>query len=181
MSRSFLRNSAFAILAALMLGAPRPCVAEPPLEYQIQAAYVSKFLRFVQWPDGRGETFLVGVVGATEFQHAMDALDGFPVGDHTVRIRHVEAVEALEGLHVLVVGPSPSNEQADRYLRVARDRPILTVGDATDFAQAGGIIQFVVVEDTVRFEINLDAAERVGLKLSSRLLRLARNVRKQGT
>jgi hypothetical protein len=87
----------------------------------------------------------------------------------------------MDGLHVLMVGPSPATDEADRYLRVARERPILTVGDATDFTQAGGIIQFVIVEDTVRFEINLEAAERVGLKLSSRLLALARNVRKQGS
>lgn len=93
----------------------------------------------------------------------------------------MRAVEAMDGLHVLMVGPSPATDEADRYLRVARERPILTVGDATDFTQAGGIIQFVIVEDTVRFEINLEAAERVGLKLSSRLLALARNVRKQGS
>ena len=178
-SRRLLRSGAVACVAALVLSAPPPCVAEPPREYQIQAAYVSKFLRFVQWPDGRGETFLVGVVGEPEFREAMDALDGYRVGDRAIDVRHVKTLEALDGLHVLVVGPSPSNEQADRYLRVARERPILTVGDATDFGQAGGIVQFVLVEDTVRFEINLAAAERVGLKLSSRLLQLARNVREQ--
>ena len=116
-------------------------------------------------PAVRGETFVVGVVGEPEFREAMDALDGYRVGDRAIEVRHVKAPEALDGLHVLVVGPSPSDEQADQYLRVARERPILTVGDATDFGQAGGIVQFVVVEDTVRFEINLDAAERVGLKV----------------
>jgi uncharacterized protein DUF4154 len=180
-SRSPLRNGAVAIFAALVLGAPPPCMAEPPLEYQLQAAYVSKFLRFVKWPGGRAETFHVGVVGDPEFRQAMDALDGYPVGDRAVEVRHVESPEALAGLHVLVVGPSASNGRADQYLRAARDWPILTVGDATGFGQAGGIIEFVVVEDTVRFEINLAAADRVGLKLSSRLLRLARHVRKQGS
>jgi ribosomal protein S11 len=138
-------------------------------------------LRFVEWPDHRGGTFIVGVVGDSDFREAMDVLDGYAIGNHTVDVRQVRAVEAMDGLHVLVVGPSPATDEADRYLRVARERPILTVGDATDFTQAGGIIQFVIVEDTVRFEINLEAAERVGLKLSSRLLALARNVRKQGS
>ena len=167
---------ACALLAGLVVCGPPPCAAEPPLEYQVQAAYVSKFLRFVTWPHERGETFVVGVVGEPDFREAMDALDGYAVGDRVVEVRHVKSLEGLDGLHVLVVEASTSNEPG--YLRAARERPILTVGDDAEFGQDGGIIQFVVVEDTVRFEINLAAAEHVNLKLSSRLLRLARNVRK---
>jgi hypothetical protein len=61
------------------------------------------------------------VVGEPEFLEAMDALDGYPGGDHAVDVRHVKTLEALDGLHVLVVGPSPPGEQADQYLRVARN------------------------------------------------------------
>jgi hypothetical protein len=172
--------------AALLLGVGLLCLstgaaAQPPLEYQLQAAYVSKFLRFVEWPAGtvEGGVFAVGVVGKADFWEAMRALDGQQFGDSRVAARRIDDPEQLSEVHVLVVDPTRSSQLAGRYLRAAQGRPILTVGRADDFASSGGIIQFVLVEETLRFDINTEAADRAGLKISSHLLRSARNFRER--
>jgi hypothetical protein len=162
-------------LATVLLCA-LPASAEPPLEYQVQAAYVSKFLRFVEWPadaDRPGGDYVVGVVGNDSFREAMDALDGYEVGDRAVSVRVLRSPRDVPQLHVLVIGPSV---RALEFLDAAIERPVLTVSDAAGFNDAGGIVQFVLIGDTIRFEINLASAEISGLKLSSRLLHLARNV-----
>jgi len=153
--------------------------AEPPLEYQLQAAYVSKFLRFVEWPPGgvEGGVFSVGVLGRAEFWDAMRALDGYRFGESRIAARRVDDPAQLEEVDVLIVDPTRSSQLTGRYLRAAEGRPILTVGSAGDFSASGGIIQFVFVEDSLRFEVNAEAAERAGLKLSSHLLRMAQSVR----
>ncbi len=155
---------------------------EPRLEYQLQAAYISKFLRFVEWPPGvvEGGVFSVGVVGGAEFWEAMRGLDGYRFGESRIAARRVDDPAQISEVHVLVVDPTRSSQITGRYLRAAAGRPILTVGAAVDFSASGGIIQFVFVEDTLRFEINAEAAERAGLKLSSHLLRMAQSIRERG-
>lgn len=176
MSTPAIRHPWSALWIAALLCAS-PAGAEPPLEYQVQAAYVSKFLRFVEWPEDVGDGFAVGVVGSPDFREAMAALDGYAVGERRVDVVQPKRVGEVEGLHVLVIGPS-SAAQASDFLDAARDRPVLTVSDAQDFNELGGIVQFVIVGDTMRFAINLAAAERGGLRLSSRLLRLATDVQR---
>ena len=161
------------LFLALLLWA-LPAAAEPPLEYRVQAAYVSKFLRFVEWPAERlAGGFVVGVVGNDSFREAMGALDGYEAGDRVVEVRHLERTLDVSDVHVLVIGPSM---RALAFLEAAIGEPVLTVSDAAGFNDAGGIVQFVVIEETIRFEINLASAEHSRLKLSSRLLQLARNV-----
>jgi len=164
-------------LVALLLCAATSARGEPRLEYQLQAAYVSKFLRFVEWPAASrpGDTVRVGAAGNAEFLEAMAVLDGYALGD--TRIELVSAAEAsLSSLHVMVLGPETPRALA--LLEAARELPILTVSEADDWCDSGGIIQFVVVESAMRFEVNVAAAERVGLEVSSRLLRLAVKVRR---
>lgn len=171
------RLSCLVLLGALCFAAP--VRAEPPIEYQLQAAYVSKFLRFVQWPKGAVEPgeFVVGVLGDGVFWEAMRALDGHSFSDVRVKTVRVEDPAKLAGIQVLVVDPSRSTHHTQRFLQKASTQPILTVGQSQGFADAGGIIRFVPVDDTLRFDINTDAANQAGLKVSSRLLRLARNQR----
>ena len=172
------RAAVWLVAAALCAGLPAR--AEPRVEYQLQAAYVSKFLRFVEWPEARrpGEIFRVGVVGNGEFRVAMAALDGYAVGEGEIAVTTPEDLRALEDLHVLVLGPS-SEKRALDFLLAARELPILTVSDAEDFNDVGGIIQFVVVDDAMRFRVNVAAADRVDLSVSSRLLRLAVHVQRR--
>jgi hypothetical protein len=171
------------VLSALWLVCfARASAGEPPLEYQLQAAYVSKFLRFVEWPPAavEGGVFAIGVLGEADFWEAMRALDGHRFGESRAEARRIDDPAQLSEIHVLVVDPTRSSQLTGRYLRAAAGRPILTVGTAVDFSASGGIIQFVRVEDTLRFDINTEAADRAGLKLSSHLLRMAHNIRGRG-
>jgi hypothetical protein len=161
-----------ALVATLLCGVAA-AHAEPRLEYQLQAAYVSKFLRFVEWPAAvrPSAVYRVGVVGSAAFLEAMEAVDGYALGEARIELVRVGATPSLEELHVLVRGPEAPPALA--LLRAARERPILTVSEATDFNDSGGIIQFVVVEAAMRFQVNVAASEAVGIEVSSRLLRLA--------
>jgi hypothetical protein len=170
-------RAALALVAALACAAV-PAGAEPRLEYRLQAAYVSKFLRFVEWPEGAkpASVYRVGAVGSAEFLEAMGALDGYEVGKAKIALTRVEGVASLEGLHALVIGPAEPS--ALELLHAARERPILTISDAADWNDHGGIVQFVVVDAAMRFHVNIAAAERVELDISSRLLRLAVEVKR---
>jgi len=177
MTWRFAANAAAVLLAAVV--PPSRATSEPPIEYQVKAAYVAKFVRFAEWPEAHpthGE-IAVGVVGENDFQQAMARLEGQRFGDTRISVRSLDSPRILDQLHVLVVSSTQSSDETARYLRAARDRPILTIGDAPSFTEDGGIIQFVVVEETIRFAINVDAAQRAGLELSSDLLRLATNLR----
>lgn len=167
------RLAATSLLVALL--AP-PAAAEPPVEYKVQAAYVSKFLLFVEWPEGAvGEDgYVVGVAGGDDFWAAMQALSDREVDAARVTTRRVKASDAVAGLHVLVVDPGHPRASTDALLAAAAERPVLTVGRSDDFAGRGGVIQFAIVDDTLRFGVNLEAARRAGLEVSSRLMRAAR-------
>lgn len=158
------------------LGLALSAAAEPPVEYKVQAAYVSKFLLFVEWPEGTvGEAgYVVGVAGRDDFWEAMQVLGEREVASARVTTRRVRSAEAVAGIHVLVVDPDHPRAATDALLAAAAEKPVLSVGRADDFAARGGVVQFVIVEDTLRFGVNLDAAERAGLEVSSRLMRAAR-------
>jgi hypothetical protein len=144
---------------------------EVPLEYRVKAAYLFNFAKFVEWP-GAAATgpITICVAGRNVFGEALTET----VRDETVNGRALAVRVILEpepGCHILFV---PRGAAAAAYLRAAESTPTLTVGESSDFIAQGGIITFTLEGANVRFEISLDAAERTGLRISSRLLRLAR-------
>ena len=157
-------------LPALLL----PATAQPSLEYQVKAAYLSKLAPFIDWPDGAFATpsapLVICVVGRDPLGAAIDrAIDGQKDRDHPLTVRRLAAPDA--GCHILFAADRAIADQAIEQLR---DRPVVTV---TDSGQRG-MIGFVVVDNHVRFDIDARAAERAGLRFSSKLLSLARNVRR---
>ncbi len=152
-----------------------------PGEDDVKAAYVYNFTKFVEWPasafSGPADPLNVCVVGDAAVQSAVERI----LAGEQVEGRALKLVapppEGAAGCHVLFVGRGGS-ERGVRLLTSAGTAPMLTVGDSPRFLQQGGMIAFVVEERRVRFDISLTAAERVGLKLSSKLLRVARHVRR---
>jgi hypothetical protein len=156
----------------------RPQVAAP--EYEVKAAFLTKFPQFVEWPpaawDGRS-TLDVCVLRPHPFGDALGRLgDGETVFGRPLRIRQVARAHPLASCHVLFV-PSSSEAATRDVLRAVAGHPVLTVGDRPGFLEAGGIINLGVVDGKVRFEINAQVAADAGLRLSSQLLRLAQHVR----
>ena len=158
--------------------APAPAAAS---ERSIKAAFLYKFLDYAEWPDSAfaqpDSPLVIGVTGADDIAAELQQITaGRKVGSRPVSVRRVREADSLAGLHMLFIGRSESARLASLAHR-ARDRAVLTVTEIPGALEHGAIVNFVLVEGRVRFEIALDNAERSGVKLSSRLLAVAITVR----
>jgi len=155
----------------------------PRTEYEIKAAYLYSFGRFVEWPSGgtsrANPNFAICVLGVDPFGAALDTtLAGATMrGQKVVGKRIVTAKEAV-GCHVLFISASEAH-QLGTIVRALDKVDVLTVSDIPQFAGRGGMIQFVTAGNKVRFEINLTPAQDARLTLSSDLLRVASAVRRE--
>jgi hypothetical protein len=152
-----------------------------PAEYQVKAAYLYNFARFVEWPAGtpslQGAAFTICVLGPDPFGAYLDTLlNGAMIGGKPVVARRLASERDAIGCPVLFVAAS----EADHLPQVlaAVERGTLTVSDIPAFARRGGMIQFVADANRIRFEVNQATTERAGLTLSSELLKVAVAVRR---
>ena len=151
-----------------------------PKEYQVKAVFLFNFIQFVEWPatafPSADAPIRVGVFGNDPFNGALEtAVHGEKVRQRPIVIERSSRLEALRDCHVVFVCRS-EREHVSTILAVMAGRPVLTVGEVPDFARRGGVINFYLEGQKVRFEINRAAAQRSALKLSSQLLSLARLV-----
>jgi hypothetical protein len=149
-------------------------------EYDIKAAFLFHFAQFVEWPPDafkdQGSPVTYCTIGDDPFHGALDkALAGRTLGTRPFRVQHFKAGQQIQTCQIVFLGVNEKNLTA-ATLAALRPDPVLTVGDSEHFVQQGGMIGFFLEENKVRFEINLEAAERSNLKISSKLLSLARNV-----
>ena len=170
---SLLRS---ALLAVCLLALPLPAAAQAP-EYDLKAAFLFNFVKFVEWPPdafpGDRAPLTLCVYGKDPFGSALDSVvQGERVGERSLLVRRPDSLDGLGGCHVLFVSRSET-ERLGEVLTRTGGRPVLTVSDTDGFLQAGGVINFVLEGSKVRFLINQKAAERNGLRISSKLLRLA--------
>jgi len=140
---------------------------------QVEAAYLYNFGKFVRWPDGGHGPLQICVAGQDAFGQTVTKLtSGEQIDGRALQVRVVERPELTAGCSILFVG-SPDRAHLEPWLAATAGKPVLTVGDGADFLDRGGMIQFVQVEDHVRFSVNLNAANRCGVELSSELLKVA--------
>lgn len=149
-------------------------------EYQVKAAYLfdfGKFVRYAPSPTRQTPTFDLCIVGRNPFGHTLDdltaneKLDGKPV-----RVLHLKTAADARACSIAYISASESG-RLRHDLEELRGQPILTVSDAPDFLRDGGMIQFVLVGDHIRFTVNLDAARQAQVALSSELLKVAASVK----
>jgi hypothetical protein len=167
-----------AILAVLGLGGLLAVASPPPGEYQIKAAYLLNFARYMEWPATRlpgGAPLRLCVLGRDPFGGALGGLDGRQVNGHEVRVRQVDSVELATECHIVFVSDSEERRMGV-ILRGLALRGVLTVSDIEGFAEAGGSIGLVTEDERVRFDINQASLQRDSMRASSQLLRLGRNV-----
>ena len=169
------------LIASVILGFPSlQAQAARVSEYEVKAAYLYNFGSFVEWPTkvGKGDSFAVCVLGKDPFGAALDAtVAGEVIGDAHVVAKRLSTIQDLEHCRILFI--SSSEESQLREILAALDKQaVLTVSDLPQFIRRGGMVQFVLDGNRVRFEVNVTSAERSGLTLSSQLLKLAMNVRK---
>jgi hypothetical protein len=146
-------------------------------EYEVKAAFIYQFIKFVEWPDGvfknPADPVVIGVLGDEPF----DAVTGKTVRNKTVRgrkltVRRIKSGEKPSTCHVLFCAASTAKDMP-RILKSLEGSGILTIGDAEGLARQGLMINFVMTNDQVHFEINVKAAKRAGFEFSSKLLNLA--------
>ena len=149
-------------------------------EYRVKAAFLFNFAQFVEWPAdqsaGKERPLTLCSIGDDRIHEALrSTVLGKKVNGSPVTIRFLMHPRDAFGCHVLFVA-SDEKKIVSAWLPELRNAPMLTVGETADFAEQGGMIRFCLDDDKVRFEINPTAAERASLKISSRLLLLAKNI-----
>ena len=170
-------------LLVLLVGARMPGVALAEAdslsrEYEVKAAFLYNFAKFVQWPaaastEEKESRFILGILGDDPFGETLEqTLEGKTVQGRKVQIKRFKPSADQPACHLLFVCSS-EKPRLESILQSLRSTNTLTVGEIEGFAERGGIINFKIVGNRVRFEVNREAAERAGLKISSKLLQLA--------
>ncbi len=151
-----------------------------PEEYQVKAVYLYNFGRFVEWPAAAGndESLTICILGHDPFGAVLDAtLSGEAIGNLKLAAKRIPTLRDATSCRILFISSSEASRIREILARVEKS-PVLTVSDMPGFTANGGMIQFVLKENKVRFEVNLAAAEKAGLSFSSQLLKVATDIRK---
>lgn len=173
--RRALQVAAVAAACALMGTRDFHAKEAAPTEYEVKAAFLYNFGKFVQWPDRAGSSgsFQLCVLGDDPFGPSLyRTIAGETIDGRHVVARQIFTAQQAGDCRVLFISLSEEAELTD-VLTALDGTGVLTVSEIPGFTRRGGMIQFVLQEKRVRFAINLPAAERVGLRLSSELLKLA--------
>lgn len=146
-------------------------------EYQVKAAFIINFINFIEWPDAAlsADSFTIGIMGRDPSGGALGALKGKTVKGRKLVVKHFDDPEEARAADLLFISPS-EKRSLPQILKNLRNRPVLTVGDQQGFARSGVMINMVIARKRVGFEINLPASQRAGLRISSQLLKLAKEV-----
>jgi hypothetical protein len=171
---------ALAAAALICAAGAGPVRAGAPSEHQVKAAFLYNFANFVQWPEDAlgpaGAPLRVCVVGADPFGGALDeAFRGQVVHQRQVQIARGPTLAAVGRCHIVFLSRSEQGRWPD-LLKALRGTATLTVADGAPLVRQGGMVSFVLEDKRVRFEINRGAAEHARLRISSKLLALARIV-----
>jgi hypothetical protein len=166
-------------------------------EYHIKAAFVYNFIKFIEWPEEKvqdsNEPIIIGVLGESPIYDSLRELNNKKIKNRNVVIKHFESlsgfnlkdesenpsiqnrIQQMKRCLVLFVSTS-EKRQYGSLTKILEEKNVLSIDSHADFLLSGGIINFVIKDNKVRFEVNTAAAERSKLKISSKLLRLAINV-----
>ena len=176
-----LAKSVLLLVAAWASVAATPPRVPDATEVDVKSALLYKITKFVTWPDTAfdepEDPIVVGVLGEDPFGTKLDkAFKGRKASGRGFELRRFPDLASLEDCHVLFVSPGSAGDLSD-VLREVEAEPTLLVGDSKRFAHSGGIVNFYKRGASVRLEINVDSAKRADLRISAKLLDLARIIR----
>jgi hypothetical protein len=172
--RSFLSLGLIWLL--VVSGASRAQESQPT-EYQIKAAFLFNFAKFVQWPPtafaGATSPMVVGVLGENPFHDDLQrTIRNKTIDEHPLVIKEFRSPSEATNCHVLFISTSEKNRLPE-ILKSLKGTSVLTVGETEHFTESGGMINFVMRAKKIRFQINNEEANKAGLKISSKLMSLA--------
>jgi YfiR/HmsC-like len=180
--RRILVDTASGCLTILMLSALLAAQAQTPTEYQLKAAFIYNFARFVEWPSLTGADasppMVIGILGEDPFGRDIDdAIEGKAANGRRLVVKRFSSLKQFTPCSILFVSASQGNN-LKQIFAAAAGAGALTVGETDGFAEAGGVIHYTMREGRIRLIINRAAAERAGLRISAKLLSLAKVIRK---
>ena len=166
----------------VLLAASSVLGQEKPGEYQVKAAYLYNFGRFIQWPakvtTASTGFFTICILGEDPFGPALDTtLAGETIGNQKVAARRISSLQQPVDCQILFISSS-EGKHLNKIIDALGNSAVLTVSDIPQFSQRRGMIQLLMEGNRIRFEVNLAATQRAGLTLSSELLKVATAVRK---
>jgi hypothetical protein len=151
-----------------------------PTQYDVEAVYLYQFGRFVAWPAQNAapqDNFPICIMGRDPFGASLDStIAGENINQLPLKASRIASVDDAKRCRILYISPS-EDARLGAILQGLQQAPVLTVSDAPDFLSRGGMIQFVLQGNRVRFEINVSTAQKSGLTVSSDLLKVASSVR----
>ncbi|MEO8657405.1 MAG: YfiR family protein [Bryobacteraceae bacterium] len=144
---------------------------------EIKAAMIFNFTKFIEWPADApafaGKEFVITVLGPPKVADAFEqALHQRVAFGRPVVVRNVQRADEIKPCHILVVCAREAKE-TDDALQSTRGKAVLTIGDGSQFTRRGGTIAFVLLDNRLNFQVNVEAARQSRLTISSKLLRLA--------
>ena len=147
-------------------------------EYLIKAGFIYNFANLVQWPSNSfaqpTSPIVIGILGEDPFGTILDrVLEGKKVNGRAFLVKRLKSVLDLKECHIVFVSSSEMTHLVEAIHSV-KGMPILTIGEIPGFAKRGGIINLILEDNKVHFEVNVEAAKEADLNISSRLLALAR-------
>jgi hypothetical protein len=174
---------AVAVLLCLLGPVLQASFGDTPREYQLKAAFLYNFTKFVEWPASRfadtNSPIVIGVFGKNPFGAELENLvKGRKINDRGIVVRSVGSAADAKAAHLLFVD-STSDDRLAELQGALQGGGVLTVGESTAFARHDGIINFLLEDDKLRFEINMDAADRAGLRINAQLQKLAKTIRRK--
>jgi hypothetical protein len=149
-------------------------------EYLIKAGFTYNFAKLMDWPASTfpqpDSPIVIGILGNDPFGSTLESvLAGKKVNERSFVIKHLKWGTDIKGCNILYVSTSEASH-LDEIFHLLKGLPILTIGQMPGFARRGGIVNFVIENDKVRFEVNVEAAKQADISISSRLLTLAKIV-----
>ena len=160
------------LLAVLSSG---NAVAGSSTEYDIKAAFLYNFAKFVQWKigDSDHENMLhICILGEDPFGESLDALAGKQAQGKTLKIRRLGDIGERTNCEMLFISSSQATRLKSVLDTIAKEQGLLSISDIDDFASSGGIIELQLVDNKIRFIVNMASAKEANISLSSKLLRL---------
>jgi len=155
-----------------------------PSEYQLKAAFLFNFAKFVEWPAEafrkRDSALVIGVLGDNPFDSDLErTVQNKTINGHPFTVRQLKALPEVKSCHILFISKS-ERRRLPEIMTALDAANVLTVSEVDHFLQAGGMVNFVMEGNKVRFEINDEAAKRASLRISSKLLNLAKRSGREG-
>ncbi len=171
--------SSFGILIWLILFLPSTGYNEISLEYKIKTAFTLNFLKFAEWPNSKkiNEEIILSVLGDGEINEALELIEGQIVNEKKVSIRFIDSLSDLKSSDALFINTSKS-KRLETIIQKLKETSILTISDIEGFCEHGGMINIVIIDDSIDFEVNLEAAQQSNINLSYKLLKQAHKVYK---